>query len=113
MVCRTKWKRKAHINELEGAALLMAVKHLGRSSLRRGQKVLMLSDSLVVVGAVSKGRSSSWRVNSYCRRIAAHLMFWGPRLYLRYINTRVNPADGPSRGGRIGVANDRLKKKRP
>ena len=38
LVCRTKWKRKAHINELEGAALLMAVKHLGRSSLRRGQR---------------------------------------------------------------------------
>jgi hypothetical protein len=91
-----------HINEAEARALLMALKHVGRSASQRGRKVMCLSDSLVVIGCMAKGRSSSWRMNRYCRQAASLTLFWGTRVYLRYISTKVNPADGPSRGKAIG-----------
>jgi hypothetical protein len=102
LVAKTKWKVDSHINEQEARAFLLALRHVSRSGQRRGRRVLVLSDSLVVAGAVGKGRSSSHRLNFHCRRACALAMFWGTRPYVRYIATHRNPTDRPSRGGRIG-----------
>ena len=102
-MAQVRWKRDDHINEQEARALLLAVRHSGRAPGMRGRRVLIFTDSLVVLGAFAKGRSSSWRINRHCLRAAAIALFWGTRFYFRYINTRVNPADGPSRGRRIGA----------
>eukprot|EP00969_Alexandrium_andersonii_P282730 12499378-Alexandrium_andersonii.AAC.1 len=64
----------------------------GLASLRRrarardqwGARVLQITDSLVTLGAYSKGRSSSSAVNRLCRRAAAVLVSTGIRAYWRW-----------------------------
>jgi hypothetical protein len=102
-VALTRWGRKEHINILEARAWLLGVRHCSRSPGRRGLRVLYLVDSLVVLGAVGKGRSSCFALNQILRRAASHSLLWGTKVMMRWIPTWMNPADGPSRGGRIGV----------
>ena len=54
--------RARHINLLELEAVFQMLGKLASSGVRRA-RVLMLVDSQVTVGAVSKGRPSSRRVN--------------------------------------------------
>ena len=49
-------------------ALISLVKKLIRRGQKR-QRLLVLLDSRVVVGAASKGRSSSWRLNRLLREL--------------------------------------------
>jgi hypothetical protein len=89
-------KLQTHINALELYALLSAV----RSASRRGcagSRLLVLSDSMVVTAAVSKGRSSSFSLLRLLRRLAATLLALDTSLVVRWIPTSVNPADAPSR----------------
>jgi hypothetical protein len=110
-VAVVRWQREEHVNVGEARALLLAVRHSSRSSEIRGRRVLILSDSLVVVGSISKGRSSSYPINRQCRRACAHAVLWGTRFLVRYVSTHRNPADGPSRGGRVGVKKSPLLRK--
>ena len=64
----------------------------------RDQRVLVLSDSRVVVGACCKGRSSSRRLNFVLRRIAGVCGRAGLTLDVVWVPTWANPADAPSRG---------------
>ncbi len=64
---------------------------------------MFLVDSMVTLGAVSKGRSAVWATNQILRREAALAMFWNVKVMMRYIRTSQKCADGPSRGGMIGV----------
>lgn len=102
-VAQVKWSRKEHINVGEARSTLLAVRHSSRSPQVRGRRVLIFSDSLVTVGCMSKGRSSSYPLNQQCRRAAAHILFWGTRLYMRYIPSALSQADAPSGNRRIGV----------
>ena len=58
-----------HTNVLELTALTSLVRHLANRRARR-QRILCCVDSRVVLGAVSKGRSSSRRLNLGLRRLA-------------------------------------------
>jgi hypothetical protein len=102
-VARTKWARKEHINVLECRAWMMGLRHAGRSPAKRGLRILFLVDSMVVLGAVSKGRSSAFALNHLLRKSASVALFWQIRPMMRYVPTWRNCADGPSRGGRVGV----------
>ena len=64
---------------------------------------MLLTDLLVTLGALAKGRSSVRGLNQEIRRAYAHLACFGTRPYPRYIHTSRNCADEPSRGRRIGV----------
>jgi hypothetical protein len=64
---------------------------------------MLIGDSLVTIGAFSKGRSSSPPVLHLCRRLAALCLGFGIRCYWRWIQTDRNHSDGPSRGGPLGV----------
>jgi hypothetical protein len=66
-----------------------------KSSIRR--RLLLLSDSQVVVGALSKGRSSSHNLLCRLRPVSALLLASGIQLYCRWIPSADNPADEPSR----------------
>ena len=53
-----RWLQKEHINNLEAAAAILALEAAIRGG-ARNQRVIMLTDSLVVLGALQKGRYSS------------------------------------------------------
>jgi hypothetical protein len=88
-----------HINVEEGHALIRYVKWILRSRHRFGHRVVILIDSKVVIGAVTKGRSSSMALNAVVRRIAALCFAGGLTLHCVFIPTSHNPGDWPSRGG--------------
>ena len=60
----------------------------------------------VPLGALAKGRSSSPALLRLCRQAAAISLGFGMRLYLRYVPSEWNIADGPSRGLGVGAAEE-------
>lgn len=90
------WRYHAHINELEAATVLIALRwfviaHGG------GCRVVLLSDSAVFLGVLETGRSSHTSVMRYARHVGAILLTHDIDLLLINVPTDVNPADGPSR----------------
>ena len=71
---------------------------------RWNSKVLIISDSLSALGALSKGRSSRPAMLRVARQLAAIGLGLGLRLVGRYVRSEMNWSDGPSRGERIGAA---------
>ena len=64
-----------HINIEEGVALIRYLKWVLRATSRFCHRVVLLIDSKVVLGAISKGRSSSKLLNAIVRRAAARVGF--------------------------------------
>ena len=91
------FKTAEHINILELRAILHALQWRARSSLSHNKRFLHLSDSQICLAVLSKGRSSSKRVNHVLRRICALClaMNWYP--LWAWVESRLNPADEPSR----------------
>lgn len=91
------WRAPEHINVLELRAVLTAVKWVLSHPQAVRSRVLILSDSQVVVGAVTKGRSSSQPLLRRLRALAALVLASGIRPTLAWVATDRNPADEPSR----------------
>lgn len=92
------WRdRSEHINVLELRAALTAVRWALSFPTSVNHRLLILSDSQVVVGAANKGRSSSRPLLRRLRALAALVLASGVRVTLRWVPSEVNPADGPSR----------------
>ena len=104
LVYKGTWRKTDHtnINELRVAVGLL--RHLSRSSRSWHTRHLIFIDSLVALGAASKGRSSSAPLLRLCRQLVPLSLILGIRPYYRYIPSEMNPADGPSRGERVGAA---------
>src|SRR4051812_22284814 len=85
-----------HINVLEARALSTAVRWVLSHPLSMGRRLLALSDSQVVIGAVNKGRSSSQQLLRCLRGVSALLLASGVRLVLQWVPSASNPADEPS-----------------
>ena len=100
---RWTWKFPEHINLLEMRTGLAALRRAARDPGSWGKRVLLIGDSLVTLGAFSKGRSSSAPVLHLCRRVAALSLGFSIRCYWRWIQTDRNHSDGPSRGGPLGI----------
>ena len=64
--------------------------------------MLVITDSQVPNGCGMKGRSSSPSLLRLLRVLAAHILATGSFLYMRWIPSLRNHADGPSRGQGIG-----------
>jgi hypothetical protein len=60
-------------------------------------RLLLLGDSLAVLGALAKGRSSAFSLRALLRPIAAMLLSANVSLRLLYVPSAANPADFPSR----------------
>ena len=58
---------------------------------------MFFCDSSVCVGAFSKGRSSSFKLNGITRACLGHTVFRWFELALIWVSTHFNPADFPSR----------------
>ena len=88
-----------HINVLELRAVLTSIKwrieRLGQGNLR----CLHLVDSLVVLHALSRGRSSSRKMRRTLMRLNSYILASGLRPLWAYVDTGQNPADRPSRRG--------------
>ncbi len=86
-----------HINCLElrtaGYALNWALRHVCPLDSR----FLLLTDSTAALGALTKGRSSSFALLRCVRRVSATLLATGVRPLYRYVESEANPADRPSR----------------
>ena len=71
--------------------------------------MLVLTDSMVTLGAASKGRSSAHPLLRLCRQLLPLQLILELRLFLRYIPSEVNPSDGPSRMKPVGPAEETIK----
>ena len=97
-IVASPWRGGAeHINVLEARALLTGARWALSHPSAVGSRVLALSDSSVVVGAASKGRSSSHRLLRPLRSLAALLLAAGTSLRLLWVPSASNPADAASR----------------
>ncbi len=97
----SKWDRTEPIPILEGRCVVWLLQHLSRSQKNLGKKHLLLTDSMSVVLALSKGRSSTRSMNRICRQVAAVELMTGMQLSLRWIPSELNPADFPSRAREV------------
>lgn len=97
-IVAARWRRRAHINELELRAM-----HTGLAwALSCGdvfeRRLVMLTDSAVAAAAMLKGRCTSPTLLRRVRALAALQLAAGVQVWPAWIPTAVNPADGPSRG---------------
>ena len=60
-------------------------------------RIFQISDSYVSISVVSKGRSSSWRLQRVLNQIAAHLLAHGLQLIMAHVESTDNPTDKGSR----------------
>ena len=93
-----KWQgNPEHINVLELRAVLTTIKwrveHLEQVDLR----CVHLVDSLVVLHALTRGRSSSRKMRRTLMRVCSYLLASGLSPLWGYVDTKQNPADRPSR----------------
>ena len=91
-----KWKRAAHINELEARAGLADLRRRTRSK-HIGTKYLHLYDSQVCLGVMTKKRSSAYRLARVIRKADAVELASFVHPCYSYVRSSDNPADRPSR----------------
>ena len=95
------WSGQAeHINSLELRAVLTTLKWRIEHKLQVGCRFLHLVDSLVVLHALSRGRSSSRKLRATLGRVNALLLCSSTQALWGYVHTDLNPADKPSRWGK-------------
>lgn len=91
------YKVGQHINVLELRSILHALEWRARSSVSCNQRFLHLSDSQICLAVLTKGRSSSRKLNYLLRRICALTLTLNIYPLYAWIESRLNPADEPSR----------------
>ena len=99
----TGWKwtgQPEHINSLELRAVLTSLRWRIQHRGHVGHRFLHLTDSLVVLHCLARGRSSSRKLRSSLCRINALLLCSSSQALWGYVHTDQNPADKPSRWGR-------------
>ena len=95
-----KWSGEAeHINVLELRAVLTTIRWRIERMHQVNIRCVHLVDSLVVLHALSRGRSSSRKMRRTMMRVSALLLASGLQPIWGYVDTHQNPADKPSRRG--------------
>ena len=98
-ICGWPWKVKGyHINVLEVQAIHTCLRWRICRKRQMQCRMIHLTDSLVALHALSRGRSSSRKLRSILSKINALLLATGVVPVWAYIDTKQNPADRPSRG---------------
>ena len=92
-----KYRSASHINLQEARAVCREVCELSATWSGRPSRMIFLNDSQVCVGAFTKGRSSSRKLNPILRANGLMCVAMGLVLNLVWISTNANPADYPSR----------------
>ena len=95
-----KWKHlDEHINVLELRAILTSLRWRLEHQHHLRTRFLHLTDSLVCLHALCRGRSSSRKMRCTMSKVNALLLAGGVHPFWGYVHTDVNPADKPSRWG--------------
>ena len=84
--------------EPEGDALVLAARHVLRSSQAFGRRIVALVDNLPLALAATKGRARSRHLRGPLRELAALGLASGSRFYVRWIASELDPSDPCSRG---------------
>ena len=96
-----KWKQLGdHINGLELRAILTSVRWRLEHCQHFSTRFIHLTDSLVCLHALTRGRSSSRKLRRPMSRLNALILASGTQPLWGYVRTDQNPADRPSRWGR-------------
>ena len=98
-----EWEKEEHQNILECRAAVAIRRRMARAPVHWRARVLIITDSLVTLGCMAKGRSSSRPLLHLCRQAAAVRLVSGVRPFFRWVSSPNNVADGPLRGGPLGV----------
>ena len=100
IVAGWKWANSSdHINALELRAILTTLMwRVGKKNILR-KKFIHLTDSMVCLHALTRGRSSSVKLRRTLCRINALLLVSSCQAVWSYVHTDQNPADKPSRWG--------------
>jgi hypothetical protein len=93
----TKWNFNDEIAILEFHALQLGLRNLVSHHCKTSVRPVIFVDSAAVVGSLAKGRSSSNRLNTQCRKVAAIICASDLRPIWIWIPSHMNPADRPSR----------------
>lgn len=87
----------SHVNLAEASTGNMTVRVACAEPTARGCRVAIGGDNTAALCAFRKGRSSSFRLNGVCRRVAALTFVHGIDVLWFWVPSKANPADGPSR----------------
>lgn len=99
-VCGWQWQSHSdHINVLEMRAAFTSVKWRVLKGKMSSKRLLHLTDSLVCLHALSRGRSSSRKLRRTLVKLNSYLLVANLHPVWGYIHTSQNPADRPSRRG--------------
>ena len=90
------WRSQEHINGLEAATAVLALIWIAQKGIRN-KRMIILTDSTVVLGALQKGRSSSIPLLVRCRKFSALSLMYNIRPCLLHVPSALNPADKPYR----------------
>ena len=93
LIIQYRWRVYTHNNVTEGFCILWAARCSPKNT-----KTVVFTDSMVMIGAYNKGRSSSWGINRLCQKYCVICVVNGIILKLKYVESACNFADGPSRG---------------
>ena len=97
-VVSVAWRRRPqHINVGELMAASTAVRWVATHSRSHGSRIVLFNDSTAVVGALSKGRTSSFAMQAKLRPLWAVCLLFQLRVYAVWTPSLLNPADWPSR----------------
>ena len=97
VIVAAPWKWEEHINGLEMRSMYTAIRWAASHPNCTQCRLLIWSDSVVVVFSTRKGRSSAPALSRKLRKIAAYCLALGIQLRTVWIPTEFNPADEPSR----------------
>lgn len=98
LIVSSPWARAEHITTLELRAFKTSVMWMLSLSAAEGCRLVQFYDSMAVVGAVRKGRSSSRNFKPILRVLSAFVLATGCKLHILWVPTASNAADAPSRG---------------
>lgn len=96
-VCGWAWSSPEHINVLELRAALACLRWRVEKRQIFNTKFVHLLDSMVVLNALARGRSSSRKMRRALLKTNALLLASGCQVVWAYVHTSINPADKPSR----------------
>lgn len=91
-----QFRHSDHIDINEAWVVLSLVKKLVRAGVSRA-RIILLSDSRVVDGALAKGRSSSRHLNCILRKVFGYCVLGNVALDIGWLPTDCNPSDAPTR----------------
>ena len=101
-ICGWKWPPcDDHINRLELRAIYTTIRWRVLRQKQLRVRFLHLTDSMVCLHVLNRGRSSSLKIQTLMYRLCSLVLATGLHLIPAYVSTNSNPADRPSRRARV------------